>query len=347
MINWGIVGTGRIAAVFAAALHAGRSGRPLLVAGRDPERTRDFASLNRIPETAATPRELFSDPRVDAVYIATPHPFHAELSIAALTAGKPVLCEKPMALDPAGIDTVLGYARRTGKLFVEGYMYRWHPQTEKLRRLLREKAVGEIHLIESAFGFTAPYDPHDRLFDPALGGGAIRDIGGYPLSMAILAASAALGEEFAAPDRFVCGGVRAVGNVDLTGCAVAVWKERIVAQLSCSIGAALNQELRIHGSAGRIVVPNPWVCSRTAPEPGLIRIERKSGTEEIRVPADRTSFGYEADGFARLLDSGAHEAVFAPFTTAESREVNRLLCIWRTAAVSPEEPELTSPESPR
>lgn len=336
MINWGIIGTGRIAAVFTAALRAGNSGRPLTVAGRDPERTREFAAANGIAESLTDPVALFSDPRIDAVYIATPHASHAGLSIAALEAGKPVLCEKPMAISEEDIDAVLAAAKRTGKLFLEGYMYRWHPQTRKLVELLRQKTVGEINLVESAFGFAAKYDPKDRLFNPALGGGAVWDIGGYPLSMAMLIAAVTLGEECAVPDRFVCGGVPAPGDVDLTGCAVAVWRGRIAAQLTCSTGATLDPALRIHGSAGRITVPNPWVCSRTGPEDGLIRIELEGGVEELRIPADQTSYGYEADDFARMLASGAREAVFSPFATSESRALNRLLCRWRAAAVATE-----------
>ena len=329
MINWGIVGTGRIAATFIRALYAGQSGRPLVVAGRDPARTDRFAADNRVPESVVNPGAVFADPRIDAVYIATPHITHAELSIAALEAGKPVLCEKPMAIDPESLAAVLAAAKRCGSLFLEGYMYRWHPQTAKLLELLRRNAVGEINLIESAMGFAAKYNPADRLFNPALGGGAVWDIGGYPLSMAMLVAGAALGTDPAPPDCFTCGGVTAPGNIDLSSCAIAVWKDRIVAQLACSCGATLDPALRIHGSAGRIVVPNPWVCNRTEPENGLIRIERESGVEEIRIPADRTSFGYEADGFARLLASGAREAAAAPFTNAESLSLNRLLCRWR------------------
>ncbi len=333
MINWGIVGTGRIAAVFTAALHAGKSGRALMVAGRDPERTRSFADANRIPEAVVNPDALFSDPRINAVYIATPHPNHATLSIAAMKAGKPVLCEKPMAIDETSTDAVLQTAHECGTLFLEAYMYRWHPQTAKLLELLRARAIGEVNLIESSFGFATKYDPQNRLFDPALGGGAIWDIGGYPLSMAMLVAGNSLGQETMPPDRFLSGGVALPGNVDQTACAIAIWQKRIVAKLSCSTGATLDAALRIHGSEGRIVVPNPWVCGRTAPEEGLIHLERASGVEEIRIPADQTSFGYEADGFAQLLATGAKEAVFAPFTTAESRLLNRLLCHWRAAAI--------------
>ena len=328
MLNWGIIGTGRIAGTFARALLAGTSGRPFVVCGRDPERTRRFAVEHHISESTANLRTLLLDPRIDAVYVATPHTSHAELSIAALKMGKPVLCEKPMALDPQSLEAVLAESRRSGRLFLEGYMYRWHPQTAKLIELLRNGIVGEINLIESAFGFAAKYDPADRLFDPALGGGAIWDIGGYPLSMAMLVAGTALRREPGVPDRFVSGGVTAPGNIDLTSCAIAVWGGRIVAQLTCSCGATLDAALRIHGSQGRIVVPNPWVCNRTEPEEGVIRIERESGCEEIRVPAAMTSYGYEADGFARLLHSGAHEAVSAPFSIAESRALHGLLSGW-------------------
>ena len=331
MLNWGIIGPGRIAGTFIRALQVGTSGRPLIVLGRDPERTRRFAAEHGVPESTANLRTLLLDPRIDAVYVATPHISHAELSIAALKMGKPVLCEKPMALSAADTEAVLAASRESGKLFLEGFMYRWHPQTAKLVELLRAGVVGEINMIESTFGFASKYDPASRLFDPALGGGAVWDIGCYPLSMAMLVAGAALGREPGVPDRFIADGVTAPGNIDLSSCAIAVWDGRIVAQLSCSLGATLGVGLRIHGSSGRIVVPNPWVCNRTDPEEGLIRIERDSGCEEIRVPAAQTSYGYEADGFARLLSSGAREAVSAPFSVAESRALTRLLSDWVAA----------------
>ena len=282
-----------------------------------------------LPKVYAEGIDMIRNEKLDILSVAVPNNQHRELTIAGLEAGANVLCEKPMAIDPESLAAVLAAAKRCGSLFLEGYMYRWHPQTAKLLELLRRNAVGEINLIESAMGFAAKYNPADRLFNPALGGGAVWDIGGYPLSMAMLVAGAALGTDPAPPDCFTCGGVTAPGNIDLSSCAIAVWKDRIVAQLACSCGATLDPALRIHGSAGRIVVPNPWVCNRTEPENGLIRIECESGVEEIRVPADRTSFGYEADGFARLLASGAREAAAAPFTNAESLSLNRLLCRWR------------------
>lgn len=120
-----------------------------------------------------------------------------------------MLCEKPMALDEAEINSVYEAAKQSRKLFLEGYMYRWHPQTIKLVELLRERVIGEFHLIESTFGFAAKYDPKDRLFNPALGGGVIWDIGGYPLSMAMLIAGIAVHGESTPPDSFCCGGVTA------------------------------------------------------------------------------------------------------------------------------------------
>lgn len=333
MIKWGIIGTGRIAATFIKALSAGHSGRALVVAGRDPERTRRFAFDNGVPEFTVNTDKVFTDSRVDAVYIATPHTSHAELSIAALNEGKPVLCEKPMAVDCNSLANVLDTAKRSGTLFIEGYMYRHHPQTAKLRELLRAGVIGEINFIESAMGFASEYKPNDRLFDPKLAGGAIWDIGGYPLSMAMLVAEAALGVNSGEVDCFAAGGVTAYENIDISACAVVGWRNRIVAQIACSCGATLSSALRIHGASGRIVVPNPWVCDRTNPEEGLIIIERESGIEEIRVPAAQTSFGYEADGFARLLENNLPESA-APITNTESFHINQLLCRWREKATS-------------
>ena len=144
---------------------------------------------------------LLADPEVDAVYISTPHPTHAEWAIKAAEAGKHVLCEKPMGLTAFEADAMIHAARKAGTFLGEAFMYRLHPQTAKLVELVRSGAIGDVRIIRSSFGFAMPgFMPEHRLYANDQAGGGILDVGGYPVSMARLIAGAAVGKPFAEPD---------------------------------------------------------------------------------------------------------------------------------------------------
>ncbi len=136
---------------------------------------------------------------MEAVYIATPHPMHADWALKAAKAGKHILCEKPLTMNHPDSARVVDAARRNRVFLMEAFMYRCHPQTARLVELIRKKCVGEVRLIQASFCFEAPVDVHHRLFNPRLGGGGILDIGCYPVSMARLIAGAVLGKPFAEP----------------------------------------------------------------------------------------------------------------------------------------------------
>ncbi len=150
---------------------------------------------------------LLRDPDVDAIYIATPHPSHAEWAIKAAEAGKHVLCEKPMGLTAFEADAMIHAARKAGTFLGEAFMYRLHPQTLKLVELVKSGAIGEVRMIKSSFGFAMPgFMPEHRLYANDLAGGGILDVGGYPVSMARLIAGAAAGKPFVEPDKVVGAG---------------------------------------------------------------------------------------------------------------------------------------------
>ena len=138
---------------------------------------------------------LLADPEVDAVYIATPHPGHAEWAIKAAEAGKHVLCEKPMGLTAFEADAMIHAARKAGTFLGEAFMYRLHPQTLKLVELIKSGVIGEVRMIKSSFGFAMPgFMPEHRLYANDLAGGGILDVGGYPVSMARLIAGRCRGQ---------------------------------------------------------------------------------------------------------------------------------------------------------
>ena len=189
-IRWGIIGTGRIAREYANALMEAQDNRLLAVASRRAEAAEAFALPYPNVTAQQTCQQLLDDPEVDAVYIATPHPQHAEWTIRALQSGKHVLCEKPLGINHSEVMAMVDAAAQSGRFLMEAFMYRCHPQTRRLLELVNDGAIGELRHIEASFGFHAPFDARSRLFANDLAGGGILDVGCYPMSAARLLAGA-------------------------------------------------------------------------------------------------------------------------------------------------------------
>ena len=199
LLHWGIITTGHIADIFAGGVKASKMGLLAAVASRSMDSAKKFARRHHIPKAYGHYGDLLKDPSVEAVYIAPPHPLHAEWTLKAAKAGKHILCEKPLTMNHRDGVRVVEAARKNRVFLMEAFMYRCHPQTAKLVELIRKKVIGDVRLIQAAFCFEAPVDVQHRLFNPRLGGGGILDIGCYPVSVARLVAGAALGKPFAEP----------------------------------------------------------------------------------------------------------------------------------------------------
>ena len=309
-LRWGIVSTGHIANVFARGLRSAREGVLVAVGSRNEASAQRFAAEHgiRIEHAHASYEALFADAAVDAVYVATPHPFHCEAVVAALTAGKHVLCEKPMGMSLAEVDAMQEAARRQRRTLMEAWMYRCHPQTAKLVELVRDGAIGELRHVQAAFSFNATFDPAGRLWNKALGGGAILDVGGYPLSYARLLAGVAQGRAFGDPETLHgVGLVSAQTGTDLRASAVARFAGGITAELSCGTDVSQDNVVRIYGSAGHIVVPSPFVITRDASST-MIQLTRDGhDSEEITIMPDRDLYAYEADAFAAAVGADQRE----------------------------------------
>ena len=196
-------------------------------------------------------RPLSNDPGVDAVYVSTPHPMHAEWAIRCVEAGKHVLCEKPMTLNEADTMAVVEAARRNDVFLMEAFMYRCHPQTERLVELLRSGVIGDVKLVRATFGFRGAYDPEERHLANALGGGGILDLGCYTVSMSRLVAAVALGVEVAEPrEVHAVGHVGPETRVDEYTAATLLFDGDIVAEVSCGVRLAMGSEVRVHGTGG-------------------------------------------------------------------------------------------------
>jgi xylose dehydrogenase (NAD/NADP) len=208
-VRWGVLGAAAITASMLPAIRAAAGAELAAVASRRAavaEEVADAWGAGRAHGGPDAYQRLLDDPEVDAVYVPLPNHLHAEWTIRALDAGKHVLCEKPLALTLAEVDAIAEASARTGRSVLEGFMYRFAPRWVQARRMVRDGAVGEPRVVRAAFGFPRPVDPGNYRFDPALGGGAVWDLGCYMINMA-RAMFAAEPVEVAALGDLTAGGV--------------------------------------------------------------------------------------------------------------------------------------------
>ncbi len=332
-LSWGILGAGKIAAAFARGLAASKSGKLVAVGSRTQANADKFGGEFGVPRRHGSYEALIADPEVEAVYVATPHPMHAEWTIRACAAGKHVLCEKPMAPNHAAAMAMFDAAARAGVLLMEAFMYRCHPQTAKLLEVVRSGAIGEVRMIQASFGYGSggAVDPQSRAYRNDLAGGGILDVGCYPVSMSRLIAGAALGKDFAEPLE-----VRGVGRLGETGvdewaAAVMKFPGDIVAQVATGIRQGLENCVRIYGTAGTITVPSPWAANRTAAETleFTVKVNKEKDARVVSCPAAATAFSLEADAFAAALAAGRREAVPPAMTQADTLGNLKALDAWR------------------
>lgn len=185
-LGWGIAATGSIARTVGTVIAAHPDMHVAAVGSRDLERASALAAALGGAGAHGSYAALVEDPAVDAVYVATPHPQHAAVVEAALHAGKAVLCEKPMTAALAETERLLEVAAAAGGFLMEAVWMRFNPLVQRLAALVEQGEVGEIRSLTAAFGLRAPYDPAGRLWDPALGGGALLDLGVYTVDLAQL-----------------------------------------------------------------------------------------------------------------------------------------------------------------
>lgn len=179
--NWGILGAGRIAGKFSNALNLLPNATLYSVGSRDLERSRGFAKEYGYQKSFGNYEEFLDDPELDIVYVATPHSYHKDQVMMCLERGKAVLCEKAFAMNSAEVEAMIAEAGKRNIFLMEALWPPFQPMYKKAVEVLEKGEIGSIIHINSRFGFRPPYDPNDRKFDPLLGGGALLDIGIYPV----------------------------------------------------------------------------------------------------------------------------------------------------------------------
>lgn len=255
--RWGILGAGAIARKFASDLKRLPDAECYAVGSRSQEKANTFAQEFGMPVAYGSYEALIADANVDAIYVATPHPFHKEHSIACLQAGKPVLCEKPFAINAGEVQAMIDASRAANTFLMEAMWTRFLPVNLKVCQWIAEGKIGEPRFLLADFGFRSGINPQGRLFNPELGGGALLDVGIYPISYASMIFDAQ-------PNKIFAAGELGDTGVDYQTSLLFTYRNGANAMLRTAIRVNTEQRARIEGTEGAIDVPDFWHATRAS-----------------------------------------------------------------------------------
>jgi predicted dehydrogenase len=299
-VHWGVVATGGIAATFVRDLRLLPDAEVVAVGSRRQETADAFAQEHDVPRAFATYEQLVTDDAVDAVYVATPHPGHHDAATLAIEAGKAVLVEKPFTMDAVEARALVTAARAHGVFLMEAMWTRFLPHVVRLREVLAAGTLGEVTTVTAEHGQWFPSDPAHRLLAPELGGGALLDLGIYPISFA----SMVLGT----PTRVTAASDPAFTGVDATTSAVLQHQGGAHAVVTCSLRAAGVNAAAVVGTEARIEV-DPVFYS-----PTTMRIVGRDGSvlETFDGAVEGSGHRFQAAEVGRCLAAGRLESDVMP-----------------------------------
>ena len=292
-LRWGLLSTARINRLIIPAIRASARSELTTVASRDATKALAYASEWQIPRVHQSYEALLDDPEVDVIYIGLPNSLHVEWTVRALDAGKHVLCEKPMALEPEGIDRIADAVRRTGRAAAEGFMYRHHPLTHAVEKIVASGRLGPIRSYKGAFTFPLTRE-HDVRLDPALGGGSLWDVGCYPVTYACLLAGAAPVEVFGWQQLSSTG-------IDLEFAGMMRFGDGSVAQFDAGFAGPFRAEMEVVGHEASLRIVRPF---RTDDRSELL-LTIGDSVETLPFPAAAPFAGEIADVEAVVIDDRA------------------------------------------
>jgi predicted dehydrogenase len=331
-VAWGILGTGAIAHTFARGLAKSRTGKLVAVGSRTQSSADAFAKEFAPIRAHGSYEALLADPAVKAVYISTPHPLHAEWCVKAARAKKHILCEKPLTLNFPEAIAVADAAREHGVFLMEAFMYRCHPQMARLVELIRSGAIGRVGVIQATFSYHGEYQAESRLYNNALGGGGILDVGCYTVSIARLIAGAAQGLPFANPEKLTgYAHLHPEAGTDLYAIASAQFPGGIFGQLATGVGLVQDDGVRVFGSEGSLRLPTPYTMCREGGSTTIF-LTRKGTSESEKIVIETKDYLYalEADSVGDALAQGRLESPH--MSVADSLGNMAALDAWRASA---------------
>jgi predicted dehydrogenase len=298
-IRWGVVGPGRIAELLVRDFAVVEGARAVAVASRSQARAEEFAGRHGIERAHGSYAAILADPDVDVLYVATPHAQHHAIALGALRAGKALLVEKAFTATLAGAQEVVDAAHETGVFVMEAMWTRFQPAIVRLRELIADGAIGEVRSVQADLGVIREYEPTDRLFDLALGGGALLDLGVYVVSFAQML----MGN----PDTVTATGSRFDSGVDAEAALLLGWADGRSATLTTSLRCGLPGQARVFGTSGWIdVLPRFH-------HPDTIVLHRNgSESETIARPHVGGGYSHELVEVTECVRAGATESAIMP-----------------------------------
>lgn len=324
-LRFGIMGTGNIASQFAHDTASARRGVVTAVGSRTGDAAKDFADRFNIPHHHGTYDALLADDEVDAIYLTLPNSMHHEWTLRALRAGKHVLCEKPFAVTSAEAEQMFAVAGEHGRVLVEAFMYRSHPQTVAVLEHIRAGVIGKVRLIRVSFCYSTSKIDGNIRFSSELAGGALMDIGCYCTDFVRLIADAE-------PDRVTAVGKLHGNGVDEYAAGALGFPNGIVATFACGMTVQTDNAAMICGSDGYIRIPIPWkpvtgghfsIEGMTPPRQDANK-SRPPDAEIIRLDVDSPLYALEADHFVDTVLDRRPPAVTREQTLGNVRLLEQL-----------------------
>lgn len=317
MVKWGILGTGKIAKRFMQAAFYVPEAQVVAVGSRTQETAHQFGSHFGIPKRYGSYEGVLNDPEVEIVYVATPHNLHAENTLAALQAGKHVLCEKPFTVNAQQAEEVIAAARQTDRFVMEGMWTRCFPVMQEVYRRIQAGEIGKVCYLQADFGFRPPFDPSSRLFNPELAGGALLDVGIYPIALAFWF--------LGAPQEVVSLATRGETGVDVLEGVVFRYPNGAIATLSASIQVNTPKQAFLCGTEGMIHFPAPWWKPSEA-----FWIRPDGSQEHLLYPYEGDGLQFEIRHVHACLQQGLRESPLMPLeeTLRIVRLMDRLRAEW-------------------
>lgn len=300
MIKWGIIGAGRISSSFAAALNSLGDAQIAAVASRNLERAREFANRYTINKAYGSYEDLVKDPEIDVIYIGTPHTEHKENAALCIRHGKSVLCEKPFTLNYKDSLYLVNLAKEHGVFLMEAMWTKFLPVTNVVKSWIMEKKIGDVKFFHISFGFQNEFDITSRLFNPDVAGGALLDVGIYPITY-VIHLMGKLPNQISSTAYLGQSGVDEMNTISMR------YDEGVIADLSSAVTVNSGKDAVIIGNKGKIVVPNFWMA-----DSAQLYDENGVMIDSCSLPHKMNGYEFEAEEVNHCIREGKAESDIVP-----------------------------------
>ncbi|HKL99718.1 MAG TPA: Gfo/Idh/MocA family oxidoreductase [Mobilitalea sp.] len=299
-IHWGILGAGNIAATFATAINYLEASKLTAIASRNLDKAKKFADRFHIDKAYGSYEELVQDPEIDVIYIATPHTEHKTNAAMCITNGKAVLCEKPFTLNAGDSEFLISLAREHKVFLMEAMWTKFLPVTRMVKNWLKEGRIGEIRHFKVSFGYHSDFDINSRIYNPDLAGGALLDVGVYPISYVIHMMDRL-------PDQVISSAVIGRSGVDEQNIIILKYDNGVLADLSSAVSVETGYDAVIMGDKGKIIIPSFWEAQSAE-----LYDNNNTLLDTYKYPFTSNGYAYEAEEVSQCLRDGKLESDIIP-----------------------------------